>query len=118
MGKCLWEVAERLSLRTRLFRIESQMVGIAQHALQEQSRLIQLFRNDLTCARQCFNQPERAHVKRALFTGESVNAWGRWVTVHEAIADQPACARTLQDSSDRVQHSRIIGGHEEHQWHD
>ena len=51
MRKCLREIAECLALRSGLLCVEPQMIGVAQHALEQQPGLIQFFGNRLTCTR-------------------------------------------------------------------
>src|SRR5689334_20421557 len=51
VGKCLREIAECLALPSGLLRVKPEMVGIAQHALEQQPGLIQSFGNRLTCTR-------------------------------------------------------------------
>jgi hypothetical protein len=51
MRKCLREIAECLALPSSLLGIEPEMVGIAQHALEQQPGLVQPFRNRLTGGR-------------------------------------------------------------------
>src|SRR5262245_59427202 len=114
MSERLREIAERLSLRPCLFGVESEMVGIAQHAFEQEPRLIKLLRYGLTRASQRFYEPERAHVKRAFLARKPVNTGLRRVTVHKAVADQTTVARAFEHGRNGAQHPRIIRGHKEH----
>src|SRR5262245_927089 len=118
MGKSLGEIAERFPLRSGLFCIKSEMIGITQHAFEKESGLGKFFRDGLTRACQGFYQPERAHVERPLLSRQSVNPRLWWITVDEAIAQETAIPRTLMDGRDGVQHPGVIGGHEEYKRHD
>ena len=100
MCERLREIAKRLALWPGLLSIKSEMIGITQHAFEQESGLIEFFRNSLTGAGQRFYQPKRTHVEGALLARQSVNTRLWWITVHEAIAEETATARALIDSGD------------------
>src|SRR5262245_30553151 len=93
MCESLREIAECLSLRSCLLGVESEMVGVTQHAFEQEPRLIELLRYGLTRAGQRFHKPEGAHVERALLARKPVNAGLCRVAVHEAVADETTLAR-------------------------
>ena len=41
MGERLGEIAERFTAAARLFRVETEMIGIAEHLLEEQPSVVQ-----------------------------------------------------------------------------
>ena len=51
MRKRLRKITERLALPSGLLSVESEVICIEQHALEQQPRLIQFFGKCLTCAR-------------------------------------------------------------------
>src|SRR5205809_2570830 len=81
----LREVAEVLRLRAELLAVESQVVGVAEHLLEEESRLVQIAH-----ARETFHVPERAHGECALRADEAIG-----VAVAEAIAIDQRVAHQL-----------------------
>src|SRR5215831_17023998 len=118
MCKSLREIAERLALWSGLLCIKSQMIGITQHAFKQESGLGKFLGNCLTCTSQRFDEPKRAHIEGSLFTRQPVNTRTRWITVHEAIAQETLTARALIDSVDGAQHPGIVRSHEKYQRHD
>src|SRR5262245_57439248 len=118
MGESLRKIAERFALWPGLLCIKSEVIGITQHAVEQESRLGKFLGNCLARARQRFDKPKRAHVEGALLPRQSVNTRLWWITVHEAIAEETATARAFIDSGDGAQHPRIIGSHEEYERHD
>src|SRR6188474_2631807 len=80
----LRKVAQVLRLRPELLAIESEMIGVAEHLLEEEAGLLQI-----THARQALDIPERAHRERALGAREAVGeAVAQSIPVHERIAHQ------------------------------
>ena len=51
MRKRLRKITERLALPSGLLSVESEVIGIAQHALEQQAGFIQFFGNRLTGTR-------------------------------------------------------------------
>src|SRR5688572_27272432 len=88
----LREVAEMLDLRAELLAIETQMIGVTEHLLEEEPCLVQVAH-----ARKTLHIPERAHRKRALLTREPVG-----VAVTEAIPiDQRVTHEVVLDGTQR-----------------
>ena len=61
MCEGLRKVAEVLAPRAEFFGIEPEMVGVADHLLEEEARSVHVAR-----ARKALDEPERAHVEGAL----------------------------------------------------
>jgi outer membrane protein OmpA-like peptidoglycan-associated protein len=76
-----------------LFCVKPEMICITQHSFKHKPSLVELFRISLTCACQCFHEPEGAHVKCAFLPGKPVNARLRGVTVYQAVADETSVTR-------------------------
>src|SRR5258707_7210409 len=90
MREGLRKITERLTLWTCLFCVKPEMLCITQHSFKHEPGLVELFRISLTCACQCFHEPEGAHVKCAFFPGKSVNAGLRRGNVEQGLHDQGA----------------------------
>ena len=118
MRKGLREIAERLALGAGLFGVEAEVIGVAEHAFEEEARFVKPRGIGLTRASECFDEPEGAHVEGALFAGETVDARLRRVSIDQAVADESAIARVGEDGFDGADHSRIDGRHEKNKRHD
>src|SRR5713226_8776600 len=79
----LWKVAERLPLRAGLFCEQPEVIGVSQHALEDQSCLIQFFGDFLARPRQRFDEPERTHIKCAFLARKPINAGIRRIAVNQ-----------------------------------
>ena len=97
MRKGLREIAQRFTLRTRLFGVEAEMVGIAEHPFKQKPRFIEFLGNGLTRARQRFDKPEGAHVEGAFLARKPIDAIRGRIAVDQTVADQTAVARTRED---------------------
>ena len=64
---------------------KAQMVGITEHPLENQARLVELVRFGLPSTGERLNEPEGAHVKCSLLTHEAIRSMLKVVSVHEAI---------------------------------
>src|SRR6266478_934575 len=117
MRKGLRKIAQSLALVAGLLRVKPQMVSISQHVLEQQPRLIEHFGLGLTCARQRFDQPERAHIERALLARQSINPLSWRVAVYQPIAYQAPALRTFENRSKRSQHPPVRRRQEENQRH-
>src|SRR5580704_19042116 len=107
MRERLGEISERLSLRAGLFGVEAEMVGVIDHAFKEQAGFVEPLRICLAGACERFDQPKGAHVERALFTREAIDA-GLWrIAVDKAVADEAAIARVFQNRLDGRNHSWV-----------
>src|SRR6516164_604525 len=94
------------------------MIGVTDHAFEEEHGLIKFLRLGLARAGQRLYEPERAHVERTLLTGKSIDT-GVWrVTVHETVADETTLAGALENSIYRAEHAGIVRSHKENQRHD
>src|SRR5881296_3691874 len=67
MGKRLREVAEMLRLGAELLAVQPQVIGVAEHLLEEEPRLLQVAHTG-----EALDVPEGAHRERALLAGEPV----------------------------------------------
>src|SRR5262249_395771 len=63
----LREVAQRLARRSRLLGVQSQVVGVGKHLLENEARLLHP-----ACARQRLDQPECTHIERPLAASQPV----------------------------------------------
>src|SRR6516164_9866432 len=94
------------------------MIGVTDHAFEEEHGLIKFLRLGLARAGQRLYEPERAHVERTLLTGKSIDT-GVWrVTVHETVADETTVAGALENCIYRAEHAGIVRSHKENQRHD
>src|ERR1035441_1682362 len=73
VGKGLRKVAQMLAARPQLFRVETEMIGVAQSLFKDQARLLHIAR-----PRQAFDIPERAHGKRPLVARQSIRRGFGW----------------------------------------
>src|SRR5581483_6924051 len=113
VGERLRDVAQHLAAGAGLLGERPEMVGVAEHALEEQARLVQAGRVVPTGARERLYQPEGADVEGALLAGQAVGGARHVVAEHLAVREQPAVAGGAQDGVERAQHARIVGGDEE-----
>src|SRR3712207_1311507 len=67
VGKGLREVAQGLAGGTNLLGVEPEVVGVGEHLLQGETRLI-----ETAGLGQAFDEPEGAHVEAALWLFEAV----------------------------------------------
>jgi hypothetical protein len=69
MGESLGEVSQGLAAMPGLFRIEADMVGEAEHPLENQSRLLEPRPVVAAGPGQCLDQPKRTDVEGAFLSG-------------------------------------------------
>ena len=94
----LREVAERLAARADLLRVEPEVVGVAEHLLEHEARLVQLAR-----AREALDVPEAAERERPLAAGQAVVGGLLGVVAeHEAVAHE-----LVADRVQRREHARV-----------
>src|SRR5215469_9881139 len=117
MRERLRKIAEGLALRPGLLCVKPQMVGITQHAFEEEHGLIQLFRAGLTGACQRLHEPEGAHVESALLARKPIDTRVRRVAVHETVTDETTLAGALENGIYCAEHAGIVGSHEKNQRH-
>src|SRR5215470_9992341 len=72
MCERLWEVSKRFSAGTGLLRIESQMIRVGEHFLEDQARVLESRSISSSCASQRLNQPKRTDVEGAFVAGHAV----------------------------------------------
>ena len=93
MGEGLREVPQVLAGRARLFRVQAEVVRVAEHLLEDQPRLADPVPvGPPGRAHQGLNQPEGADVERPLVSGNPVRRPHDVVAVHEAVGDEAAHA--------------------------
>ena len=85
MGERLGEIAERFTTGPRLLRVETEMIGITEHLLEEQPSVVQARRVGAAGARQGLDQPEGAHVECSLAARKAVRCVGGIVTLDQSI---------------------------------
>src|SRR5215467_5193100 len=117
MRERLRKIAEGLALRPGLLCVKPEMVGITQHAFEEQHGLIQFFRAGLTGARQGLHEPEGAHVEGTFLARKSIDTGVRRVAVHKTVADETTLAGALENGIYCAEHARIVRGHKENKGH-
>src|SRR5207342_2874894 len=100
MGERLWEVAERLPRRPDLLGVEAEVVGVGEHLLEGETRLV-----ESAGAGERLDVPEGADREGALFALEAVGGGGDVVPVDQAVADQ-----LLRDRVEGRQPAAIGGG--------
>ena len=115
VGEGLGEIAKGLALGAGLLGVEAEVIGVAEHPLEDDAGLVELLRVGLAGAGQRLDQPEGAHVEGAFVAGESIHT-GR-VAMDEAVAHEAAVARVLHDGVERAEHAGIGGSHEEDKGH-
>src|SRR5579863_6297371 len=118
MSERLREISKRLALRTGLFSVEAEMVGVIQHAFKEQAGFVEPIGVGLPRARERFDKPEGAHVECAFLAWQAIDAglWG--IAVDKAVADEAAVARIFQDRLDGRNPSWVGRRHEKYKGHD
>src|SRR5919106_409840 len=105
----LWEVAEMLRARAQLLAVQSQVIRIAKHLLEEEPRL-----REIAHAGQALDVPEGAHRERAVLTGEAVGeTLPETIAIHQRVADE-----LLLDAAQGVDPARVGRRHEAHQGHE
>ena len=117
MRKSLRKVPQPFPAGPRLLRIKPQVVGVAQHLLKHQPRLIQPARVAPPGARQRLHQPEGAHIESAFMPGQPIVKLAGVVAVHQAVRNQPPLLRATVDGVNGAQHPRVGGRHKKHQRH-
>src|SRR4051812_36897175 len=80
----LREVTQSLAAWADLLRIQPQVVGVAEHLLEDEPGFI-----DPSRARQRLYKPERAQAERPFLSRKAVYRLLDVVTIHEAVGDQP-----------------------------
>src|SRR4028119_72833 len=113
VGEGLREVAQGLAGVPDLLGVQPEVVGVAEHLLEHQARLVHP-----TCARQRLDEPERAQAERAFFAREAVGGLLDVVAVHEAVRDEPAVAWRPVGGVEGAEHPGVVGGQEEDERHD
>ena len=103
----LGEIAESLSARAGLLGVEVEMVGVAEHLLEDQPCALQARAVVPTGARERLHQPERTDVEGALLALEPVRGVLDVVTIDQAVRDQPALVRRPQGGVEGRQVSRV-----------
>ena len=118
MGEGLGEIAEALAAGTGFLSVQSQVVGVSQHLLEHEAGLVEPPRIAPAGAGEGLDEPESAHVERALVSAQPVGELLVVVAIDEAVGHQPALLRAAVDGVDGAQHARVGGRHEEDQRHD
>src|SRR5262245_42142715 len=118
MRERLRKISKSLALGPGLLLVKLKMVGITQHAFEEQHGLIEFFWIGLTRVRQRLYEPEGAHVERLFLARKSIDTGVRRVAVHKTVADEATLAGALEDRIYCAKHAGIIRGHKENQRHD
>src|SRR5829696_2737647 len=113
MGEGLREVSQRLAAGSDLLGVETEVVGVAQHLLEDKPSFFQP-----SCAGERLHEPECAQAERAFLPHEAVRRHPDVVAEDEAVGDKPIVFRRAIDGVKRAEHPRTFGGHEEHQGHD
>ena len=94
----LREVAEVLCLGAELFAVQPEVIGVAEHLLEDEARLVQV-----THARQALDIPEGAHRERPFLSREPVGESAReTITIHERVAHQLPLDRAQRRDPPRV----------------
>ena len=117
MSKCLWEVAQCLAAGTGLFRVQAEMIGIAEHLLEEKPRVFEPGRVGAAGPRESLHQPERAHVECPFPARKPVGRGRGIVAVHEPVGGQSPLVERTPDRIDCAEHPRIVRSHEEDEGH-
>src|SRR5262249_52224070 len=85
----LREVAEVLRLRAQLLAIQPEVVGVAEHLLEEEPRLLQVPHPGET-----LDVPERAHRERPFLARETIReSPSEAIPIHQRVAHQLALDR-------------------------
>jgi hypothetical protein len=109
VGKGLREVAEVLGAWPQFLAIQSEVIRVAEHLLEEKARLLHIPHSGET-----LDVPERTHRECALLTAEPVReAVTKLVAVDEGIADQvafDAAERTGQVEMSSVLRAALAAG--------
>src|SRR5687767_12582067 len=93
----LRKVAQRLAARARLFRVQPQVVGVAEHLLEQKPGLLQPPPVGAPGARQRLDKPKTAHVEGPLRPRQPVGSLARIVAVNQPAGGQPALRKRLAD---------------------
>src|SRR5262245_24173499 len=105
----LWEVAEVLRLKAELLAVQPEVIGVAQHLLEEEPRLVQVAH-----AGEALDIPEGTHRKRAFLPREPVGE-----SAVEAIAiDQGVTHQLALDRAQRRDPPRVGRRHEADERHE
>src|SRR5262245_8033057 len=104
MRKGLREISQRLTAGAGLLGVQSQMVRVTQHPLEDQSSFIQPSLIHTPRARERFNEPEGAEVECPFNAFKSVAYFFRVVAIDQAVGDQSATLGRLIDRVDSIQH--------------
>src|SRR6266851_9322666 len=85
MGERLWKIAERLAAAAGLLGVKSQVIGVAEHVFEKESRVFQSSRIGAPGPGQRFHQPERTHIERPFSAGKSVRSDLRIIAIDQSI---------------------------------
>src|SRR5207245_9769802 len=98
-----------LRLGAELLAVQPQVIGVAEHLLEEEPRLLQVAHTG-----EALDVPEGAHRERALLAGEPVGE-----STGEAIAvDQGVTHQLVLDRAQRRDPARVGRGYETDQWYE
>src|SRR4029453_665067 len=108
MSECLGKISQVFAGRSKLFRVKTEVVGIAERLFKKEARFFKITRS-----RQALHKPERAHGKRPLSPRETVRAGvAEIISIDERVFDQRSFDRFHGRDPARVGRTR-----KSHYWH-
>src|SRR5258706_8744918 len=99
MGKRLWKVPQNFTSGPNLLGIQSNVVGVGQHLLENQACLL-----ETTCTRQGLDQPESTDAKGSFLAPKAIVCCQQRVVA----IDVRVVRQLLLDTIDGLQYTRII----------
>jgi len=102
MGESLRKVSQGLAAMPGLFRKEADMVGEAEHPLENQSRLLEPRPVVAAGSGQRLDQPKRADVEGAFLSRQPIHGILDIVSVHQAVGGQTCFANGSSVASNVV----------------
>ena len=109
MRERLREVTQRLAAGTGLLRIEAEMVGVAEHLLEQETGVFETLRVGAPGPRQSLDQPERTHVERAFGAFQPVGSLAGVIAIDQSVGGQATLGKRLANSVDCREHPRVVG---------
>ena len=87
MCKGLREISQRLATGAGHLRVQSQVVDVTKHPLEDQSRFVRSRIIQLHRARERLDEPRGADVKRPLVSFKSVTRFFHVVAIDQTVRD-------------------------------
>ena len=96
MRESLRKIPKRLAARSRLLRVQPEVIRVPEHPLEHQPRIFQAALVDVAHPRQRIHKPERADIESAFPAPQAVRSFLRVIAIDQAIGYKAALRRRPQ----------------------